>query len=284
MNLQKLVSKIHIVEEYISVIDKIKKRYGTLILKGNILDENVKGNLGNTNANSTTIYDNNEDEEEAENIFEKIEDEELGFNKMSENDRNEMKQLRSNLRELCDNINSIIVSDSFNISDDHKKELRDFIDDTLLWIHIHKTPTKNDYKCKIDEINDACNKIMEEYQKENKEIFQINEISKSITSKKDELEQLCLTIKSSIDCNIFSIDEHLIKLLDDSVSTTLDWIIEERNEEQYIDKLDEINKLCDKLYQSMMGIMTNNDKTILGNDLNNNHDDFFTGTKLSDLK
>lgn len=278
-------------KEYKYIIDKIKKRYGTLILKGNMLDENVKsGFVGNDKANSTAIYDNEDDENESKILFEQLENEEMGLNKLSENEKLEIKQLRNNLIELCNNVHEIITSESLKIIDEHKKELRDFIDDILLWVHVHQNPIKNDYKSKIDEINDSCNKILEEYQKENKEIFEINEISKKIHSKKDELEQLCLTIKSSIECNIFSLEEDLIKMLDENVTQTLEWLIDDKTEDEYVNKLDEINKLCDKLYQSMIGVSVDKNKTILGSKredtilLNMEDSQLFSGTSLSSLK
>ena len=274
-------------KEYISVIDKLKKRYGTLILKGNIQDENVKSNLiNNDRSNSTTVYGNEDDEDESRELFEQIENEEMGFNKLNENEKLEIKQLRSNLIELCNNIHEIITSDGLNLDDEHKKELRDYIDDILLWVHIHQNPNKNDYKYKIDEINDSCNKMIDEYNNNNKHIFEKNAIVKNINSKKDELEQLCITIKSSIECNIFSLEEEHIKNLDEKVSSTLEWIIESNNnnDAEYIARLEEINLLCDKLYHSMIGISMNKEKTLLGNDRDStillNMDDF-SGTNLT---
>ena len=278
-------------KEYKYVIDKLKKRYGTLILKGNMLDENIKSNtVANETNNSTTIYGNEDDEDESKQLFEQIENDEMGINKLSENQKQELKQLKNNLIELCNNIHEVLVSDSFKFNEEHKKELRDFIDDILLWVHVHQNPTKIDFKSKIDEINNSCDKMIEEYNIDNKEIFEFNEISKNIKSKRDELEQLCIAIKSSIECNIFSLNENLIKNLDEQVTNTLEWVInsDQAVEEEFISKLNNINELCDKLYQSMVGVSINTEKTILGKDRENtiilSDDSYCSGTNIMDLQ
>ena len=274
-------------KEYMTVIDKLKKRYGTLILKGNMLDENVKSSIvQNDRSNSTTVYGNDDDEDESKELFEQIENEEMGINKLSENEKLEIKQLRNCLIELCNSVHEIVTSSEFNFEEEHKRELRDYIDDILLWVHVHQNPTKIDYKSRIDEVNDSCNKMIEEYEKNNKSIFEENVINKNINTKKDELEQLCIAIKSSIECNVFSLEEENMKKLDDKVSSILDWIIETENceEEIYIEKLNEINLLCDNLYHSMIGISMHKEKTILGSERDDIINmDFTSGTDLSDI-
>ncbi len=279
------------IKEFKNIIEKIKQRYGTLILKANISDDNVIGNtVGNEKNNSTTVFGNDDDEDDSKNIFEQIENDEMGINKLSDNEKTEIKQLRNNLMELCNNINDIISSDSLNFKKEHIKELRDFIDDVLLWIHVNQNQTKTDYKLKIDEINNACNKLLEEY-KNSDNIFEPNEITKNIKTKRDELEQLCLTIKSSIDCNIFSLDEKCINELNDQVVETLNWIIDnthiEHSEDVFVTKLNKINELCDKLYHSMIGISINNTNSVIDSEIENSNifieGEMLSGTNIHNL-
>ena len=279
-------------KEMKAITDKIKKRYGTLILKSTSDNVNVKGN-DSFSKQSTTVYGNGVDENEADQVFEKIESDELGLDKLSQDEIKELKQLRNTLIDLCNNIQEIIMSHNLIVDDSHKKELRDFIDDTLLWVHIHEKPTKVEFKSKIDEINDACNKIKLEYDKSNKELFDYNSISKDIHSNRDELEQLCLTIKSSIECNAFSLKDKQIDILNKCVDDNLLWILQkdidthnnlnkETNKilqpsdpilskevlqehiDEYIKRINEINELCNNLYKSMVGVNLNTSTNILG--------------------
>lgn len=254
--------------DYIDIIKKIESRYGTLILKGNMLSDTVNASHNNTADNSTTIY--GEDEEEVKQVFEKIENEELGSDKMGDIEKQELVQIRSNLIELCNNIYEIITSNTLLMDDKDKKELRDYIDDTLLWIYSHSKPKKSEYKQKIDEINDSCNKILEEYDKNNKNIYETNSVSTNL-NKKDELEQLCFVIKSSIEYNTYALDEKEIKELLNIVNINLDWTLDndakkiEISDSEYNNRIEELNNMCNNLYNKMIGININPVNNIIKN-------------------
>jgi hypothetical protein len=154
-------------------------------LKGK-LNKNDDDNVGektdiNTIKNSTSIYGNDIDELEEEKIFEQIENEEMGISEMEENDRNEIKELRKNLMDLSYSVFNILSSDYLIMSHEDKIKIRDFIDDTLLWMHVHEKISKNEYKGKIDEINDICNNIFEEY---NIHIYNMTPNQQKTTTKK----------------------------------------------------------------------------------------------------
>ena len=103
----------------------------------------------------TNIYQEDEDSNIVqEKVFNIIEIEELGLVGLSSPEVSELKELRKSLNDMCYQIFDIIDSPNFTISENHKKELKDFIDDALLWICSIEKPTKIDYKQKIDEIND----------------------------------------------------------------------------------------------------------------------------------
>jgi molecular chaperone DnaK (HSP70) len=273
----------HQEDEMKNIIKRLKKRYGMMILKGNVSDDIVKANnVGNNN--STTVYGNEEDDDNVKVDFEKIENEEFGIDQLGENELAELKQMKNSLTELCYSVFDIISSDALKLLDEDKQNLRDFVDDTLLWVNIRQKPTKIDYKMKIDDLNNECNKVLEKYQNNNQEIFEYNQILQNIKSSKDELSQLCYAIKSSIINNLFSLHEKQIKSLDQKIDETLEWIMEvdieacknpengdiTKNEVLYKERLDEINELCDKLYQSMMGVSINSKIDILGNDISDN--------------
>lgn len=277
-------------EEFKSLIDRLKKNYGILILRTSDTENDVKPN-NNTQTNATTIYGNDdEDEEELKQIFEKIENEELGFDKMNDFEKNEIKQLRDCLRELCNNLFDMLTSKTLKISEDHIIELKEHIDDVLLWMHVHNKASKAEYKIKIDLINKQCDEIMKYYNNNDKNIFAYNDIIANISSSRDELEQLCLLIKSSINNGLFMLKEEQLNLLTKKIDETLEWLINNSSddENEYKKKTDEINELCNTLYYKMENIHINKTTDIFGNDREiipelPTIDDELGGTSVNDI-
>jgi molecular chaperone DnaK (HSP70) len=261
-------------KELLRILDRIKKRYGTLMLKVTNENDNVKdaGNIGNKGVDATTVY-GDDDEENMDLVYEELENEEFGLDgDMDDELKQELKELREMLVSLCYSIFDIL-SDNLLIEEDHKEELKDYIDDILLWVHVKEKITKLDYQEKIEQVNKVCNDIAQKY--ENKNIFDDNPIAKEIDTKRNELEQLCYAILSSIQSNLFSIHEKQIENLKNKIDETLDWLIEinirdkeveydnnENNkndntiikEKCYQNKIDEINDLCTDLYSNMVSI------------------------------
>lgn len=242
-------------EELETIGDKIKKRYGVLILRGSTDDTKVSEF---TSQVGTTVYGNDEDEEtEKATTFEAIENEKLGLIGMTDPEKADIKEVRNTLTELCYSVFDIIGDESLKIDKHHKDELRDFIDDTLLWVHIHDKPTRIDYKMKIDEVNDACNKIMEHY---NNDIFNTNELISAIKSKRDELENLCLTIQVMIEKKAFPLLQVYIDILKEKVDNNLHFIydgIKQDNDEFEKDcekRLNELNEMCTNYNNKMHGL------------------------------
>ncbi len=251
-------------KEYLNVLDRIKKKYGTLILKVTHENDDIKA-AGNDSlkTESTTVYGNEEDDD---GIYEEIENEELGLTNITNEElKKEIKRLREILVNLCYSIFDIISSDLLAINKDHINELREYIDDILLWTHVKERISVVEYKQKIDEVNKICNNIVDKYNT----VFEKNIINKEIKTKRNELEQLCYALMSSIISNILALHETHIKKLKDKVTDTLEWLIDidvnikkadvanliyKISEEEYKVKIDELNNLCDELYNSMMSI------------------------------
>jgi hypothetical protein len=145
------------------------------------------------------------------------------------------------------------------LSDEHKNELKDYVDDTLLWLYVHNKTQKPEYKMKIDEINENCNKIMSHYQSEGKEVFS-NEINPK--NKRDELENSCIVLKLLIDDKQLFVDDIKKKTIYDEISKILDWIYssdieleKEINKETFYnqcnDKLTNLNILCNEINKKL---------------------------------
>ena len=252
-------------KDYQRILKKIKEKYGTLILRVTNENENVKNNTNN-DQKGTTVYGNESDEEL---IYEKIENEEFGIS--DEEIKKELKQLKENLIELCYSIFDIISSKKININNEHIEQLKDYIDDIILWVHVSEKITKDEYINKIEEINKNCNDIMSTYNES--DLFKQNDTK----TKKEELQQLCYTIMSSIMSNVFSLQENQMNELKNKINKTLDWLIEcdietkraeLEDKEYFIDdskyqiEIDNINELCNNLYNSMLNIDLQKDNII----------------------
>ena len=264
-------------DEYEKVIKNIQKQYGVLILKGSLEADNVKAMEVSDNKEMTTVFGNEQDDadDDIKQVFEAIENNEFGYSGMSEPEKAELKELRQAVTDLCYSIFEILSSGNMKISDQHLNELRDYIDDALLWLHVHEKPNKIEYKMKIDEINQTCDKIINHYGDKDDDLFKVNEIVSANKTKRDELENLCYVLKLMIQDGAFPINKKYLISFDESISEIIKWISE--SDEQYKTELDKYYELCDEkinyvnclsndIYQKMQGINLDNKKDIFGDE------------------
>jgi len=266
-------------EEYTKITESVKKRYGVLLLTGHIDDGKIKDFSDNKCQEMTTIYgDEKEEDEEMKRVFQKVEIEENGFDGLSEGAVEELKNLRQTVFDICYSICDILYSGNLSISNEHMSELKDYINDSLMWLHIHEKPTKIEYKIKIDEINEECNKVFDHYKNDGLEIFKQNAILSSNKTFRDELENMCVVIKLMIADGAFPIDKKFLDLFTTKINETLDWMCQK---EQIVDiekdsverteyysecknKLDKLNSYCDDINQKLHGVNINENVDILG--------------------
>ena len=260
-----------------NALENLKKRYGTLIIRGVLEKDNEVKSIDNSIG--TNIYTNDIDEneklEEDNNIIDIINDEENDSNKLTEEEKEELKNLRKNLFDLCYNVFDIICNDGFKIDNSDKTELKNYIDDTLLWLHIHEKPTHIEYKQKIDEVNDICDKLLKEY--ENKEIFCENELLKNSNKPRDELENMVHTLKILSDEKKTMLNSTQLESLNTKINEIFKILYTENtteySDEFYVDLINQLNLFCENLYNNSNGInfnvnVLNQSNIILTNDSN----------------
>ena len=280
-------------EELEHTLENLKKRYGTLIVRG-VLEKDVNVS-GLENNEGTNIYTNENDENDENNIendykiMDLIENENV--DKLTEEEKEELKNLRKELFDLCYSIFDIINNNGFTIEKNHKNELKDFIDDALLWAHVHEKPTKIDYKQKIDEINDACDKILKEY--EDKKIFAENELNNC--KPKAELENLAIILKMLIEENKTMIKENNKKKLETYLENIFNILYNDeeqsdksdksdKSDEFYKNKIDELNNICSEIYKEINNINLSVNVLNMSNKiLNNNDSNDCNGTNIETL-
>lgn len=136
-------------EELFSIVDNIKSKYATLILKP-INDNNniTPANICTTTITTTNIYDDNE--------------EEIIHESLNETNK-EIKQAHDTLVNLCYDIFGALGSGKMKLKEKHMIELKNYIDDALLWTFVKDNIALTEYEEKINEINNLCNSIYEEY-------------------------------------------------------------------------------------------------------------------------
>jgi len=270
--------------EYGDLLKNIQTKYGTLIIKVTNELDNLKSKSSDTNATSVYEDDNDGDEVITKELYEELENNELGI-KNSENGeiKKEMRRLRDLLVNLCYSVFNILSSDNIKLEQNYNNELKEYIDDILIWVSVKEQISIEDYKQKIEEVNEVCNKIVDT----NTAIFEEN----NITNNKKDLEQLCFMILGSIEANVLGPqnDEKLL-YLKKYIGELLEFIIENTNnnvddndndnDNIYIEKINELNKLCDNIYTDMEGMYTGR---IIDEKLNDELDENNDGMSIAEL-
>ena len=231
-------------KEYVKLIEHIKSDYGTLILKVTGELDNIKTSCSD-NKDGTSIYENDDEEIITKELYEELENNELGVkNGDSDEIKKETRRLRELLVSLCYSIFDILSSEMQIIEKHVSDELKEYIDDILLWIYVKEKISIEDYKKKIEEVNNVCNDIVDKNINNEPKIDIIDDHGKA------ELEQLCFALLGGIHSNTLGIyNEEKIVFLRKYIEDILDFIIE-HDEYIYYDKITELNKICDEIYEN----------------------------------
>lgn len=264
-------------EEYLKVIKSLKEQYGVLVVHGHVeTNKLLKDSEEVGNKNGVTVYGNEDedDNEDINKIFEKIDDEEKGYKGMSDPEKAEFKELRQAVFDLCNSVLDIVDSGNLQIAPEHIKDMKEYIDDTLMWVHIHEKPTRAEYKLKIDNVNNMCDKIFKFYEDSGTQLFKENEIVQSIQNPRDELENLCIIIKLLIQEQSIPLDKKDLAKLYKLVNDTSNWIFEYdiSIEKLRVDKKDEdfINNAIKTFHDECITKLTevNNESDIVNQKIN----------------
>lgn len=228
-NLQNKLVSMDDINEYLKILDLLKSKYSILILKSNVSDNNIRG-IENMKIESTNIYDSDDDD----NIeYKKIEE------TFIKDDR-----LKTILINLCYSVYDVLNDKEVKKQSDIYNNMKDYLDDTLLWIYVSDNLVDKDYKNKIKEVNKKCDIMMEELDN-----------LKSKFSNSNELYHLCISLKEGIDTNIFNIkNKDKQGGIYNYINDTLKWLNNtsdtEIDESLYIKKMDHINNICNEVYKN----------------------------------
>lgn len=220
---------------------RLSKMYTPLIALINKDNNQFKENMHSINV--ANIYGDDED-----NDHEKYENIKITYDP-SEYDKEEIKQLKNIISELCENILNITNNPISNISNEDIELITDYIGSVNIWLYTTNANTTIEFVSKIKEINNFTENIMEKY---NNNIFDEN----NNFCIKDELQITCLTLNTSLKSSFFSLKESDIEFLTKKINDTINWLSSHQNEEYniYKNKLDEINHICNNIYHNMHNI------------------------------
>jgi molecular chaperone DnaK (HSP70) len=248
-------------DDYYSVSSRIKKNYGTLILKRTKNLDKLKEYTDEKTA-GVSVFNSIEEDITADNtIFEKIELEDIITDKMTDDEKKQLLQIREELTGMCYNIYDMITKNNITLKEEEKIEINDVVDDTLLWLHVTEKSTINDYLNKLEKLNDHTNNIISRH---NDSIFIIDEKMKSYNAEKTSLINMCYALKCSIDENLLPLQDSNKKILTEAIDETLQWIENESNAsiDDYRTKIELLNELS-RLITSDIKNLSINTKGVL---------------------
>lgn len=224
-------------EFYNTTSKRMNSKYFALIIRNTPKHDNEP--TGETpNDIGTTIFT---DECENSKTFTKIEAAELGYTERIDSDTlNELKQIRSTLIELCQSTLDIINTPGVLLNTVQKDELRDYIDDTLVWVHVHQKIEMHEYTDKLNKITQLCKEYV---------LQQENQLQ---CDSKNELHTLCIALKNALDSNLLPINTDNEKLLNSVLEETQQWLQQNDDNDatQCQAKIDYINSICNRMYDA----------------------------------
>jgi molecular chaperone DnaK (HSP70) len=252
--------------ELLEKLNIIKRNYSTLMLKlENNGNNTVIGNHDKVSATSVFEDDiddiDNIDNNYNNNINRNILDGDTGENKTNKLENDELKNIRDTVINTCNSLISIFKNNK-KLSDDHRDDILEYINNIMIDIYVKVGLTKENYTCMLDNLNIECDKLSNIY---NSNILDIT----SDLDKQTTLENLCYEMYTNIESNYKDSNDELVDELKDYILSSLDWIlnikIEKKRAEyegdddyiiddsEYQEKIDEINKMYKRIFNNMLG-------------------------------
>jgi molecular chaperone DnaK (HSP70) len=235
------------IDELTDKKDSLMKSYGVLVLKSNEQNTNIRGACGDDVINMTTVIDIN------------IDTDSNNYDNMNMSDKlNNLDNLEDELQEKINEIMNMCysLSEMIDVTNIDMKNLKDYINDIMLWVHVDNNITAKKIDKRIEQINLLCSDIDAECNINFEDIPLINKI-----------EYSCYSLKSFIECNMFSNNE--TDVINNYINIVLDYLVEINNNNnndndsvinnKLINHFDNINNYYNDLSKSIIGINYDHD-------------------------
>lgn len=227
----------------IKYLEETKKnisiKYATCIYHGtndNRAYKTINKNQG------TTVKD--EDDSEYLEKYQKIE-----LNDTADYAELDLMEFKKNIQSVCDDILSIANDSSNHFENEDRDLLVDYIGTVQIWLFSTDEKATIIYSKKMDEINEFCDEILKKYDVNN--LFQTKEITLY-----DKLYALCKTIQESFENQFIDGNAELKNILEKEIQKTFILLEKNKNLDDSMiqKKIDKLNALCDKIYESIYDI------------------------------
>lgn len=236
--------------EFCNIIDRLKNKFGTLIFPNQKNENSIKPAQIN-NIVSCNLFNDDDDNDLNKEIYHT-----LSNKKISPNEIDKKISLREQLLSLCSYILYQLDSKEINFKNNLLEEFdcfRNFVDDTILWIHVKENITLPELEQKII----LTKKMQEELINKFESIQNINELDSLI-----KLEDFCLSLLSIFQENNLPISTNNLTNLKVMIEDTIVWINQIKTSFSMIenfkpdfdlnktclDKINEINDVCSSYY------------------------------------
>ena len=226
-------------EECEKIASDLKEKYIVLIVSDmNKKNPSIESYTTDSTNVGTSVFQNEDDVDYKQCM--KIVANELGYEEMNETELNELKQTRNDLIDLCNNILNIINSSLFNtlnVDETKKNLLKEYADETLVWIYVQPKITQQEYCDKINKLTEMSNECIQD----------TTTNSTDETSQEDELKLLCESLENCMNSNIMISEDNNLEKLRFVLNETKIWMSEFHTIEEYTCKIKQINDLCEMI-------------------------------------
>ena len=207
-------------QQLLKIIDRLKRKYSSLILK---LDNENEGDIKSLDKTEILFSDLNLDESPLKIPASCINDED-----------NEKSIVKDNLMKLCNQIlNELNTDNDFNSA----TEFVNYIHSIIVWSNVEPDLTDADFSMKMDEIKINYNKY--------------KSIEKVIDYK-EELIKLCEMLLNDINQNTLPMSPIYCNALKNYVNNIVHWVNKKNyanNDVEYKNKIEKLNIKCEELYE-----------------------------------
>ena len=226
---------------------RLNQMYAPLLVLPSKNQEEFKGLQSDSNV--AEVHGDDEDCEN-EQKYEKV-----TVSDPSGYDKEEIKELKKTITDLCKNILSVVNNPVSNFTEEDIEIVSDYIDSVCIWLYTTSANTTIEFIAKINEINKFTEDTMRKY--EDKKVFDKNDNFTIM----DELQLVCFTLNASIKSNYFSLKESDTEKLSKTINDTMIWLMSHQKEDSsvYREKLASICDICNSIYHN------NNQMKILEN-------------------
>ena len=226
---------------YRDEMQRLNRNYCILVTKNDNGDGVIKNCDAQTTEGGTSIFQT--DDIDDEKTYVKISATEFGYDEtIDTNKLNEIKQIRDTLINECHSVLEIIDCPSVIIDEENRKYLKDLTEDMLVWVHVQQKITIDDYKLKLNELTETCNKMVSDCAPNtNNNLF-------------NKLMTLCQSLKSSLESNPLDLDNNNIIALNHDIDDIMKWMEQNQNADdaQYQEKIDMLNCKCNEIYNTII--------------------------------